>query len=114
MLNIQPGTKCKMMKPLLRQTNAGKSICTFTLYTSSKKNGTDEWESEFFDGIAFNDVAERIATTPEKSFIELKQAAVKQESWTDKEGKKKSKLRILVFDFTAAGTKEITADDMPL
>lgn len=107
MLNIQPGQKAKVKKAELKFSQSGGAICTFSLYTSTKKRGAtgdkkDDWDTHWFNGIAFKDTAEFISKLADGTRIEIKSGAIQQEKWTDKEGNAKQGYKVLVFDAALA------------
>ena len=97
----------------VRQTNAGKSVANFAIavdtgYGENKK-------ANFFNIVAFEKTAELIATYFHKGDRILLETEAQQNSWTDKDGNKRSEVNFVVrsWEFFGDGKKEEKpAEDM--
>lgn len=96
--------------PEVRFTPKGTSKCSFTIAVNMGKG--EEKKAHFFDCIAWKTVGEEIAERFKKGqYIEVR-GMLTQNQWTDKDGQKRSKVEIVVFE--AKGREEKKEDAAPV
>lgn len=93
--------------PTIRRTNTGKAVCSFGVACDRDKEHTD-----FFECVAWEQVAENIAKFFAKGRAIIIQGKLTTRDWTDKEGRKRKATEILVreFDFADSKPKEQPAE----
>jgi single-strand DNA-binding protein len=84
--------------PESRSTKAGKTVVSFTVAVNSAYGKGDERKEEvsFFDVTTFGFTAEACAKYLKKGAPVFVEGELKQRTWEDKEGQKKSKIVIEV------------------
>jgi single-stranded DNA-binding protein len=88
--------------PEIGPTNKGQ-FCNFTLGVLEYKYKDDKGKGLFVPIFCYNDTAERIKKTCVKgSFIFVTSAKLVQQEWTNKEGQKRSQLKVQMFSFEVA------------
>jgi single-strand DNA-binding protein len=89
-------------------TTGGMSIANFTVAVNRSYKSNDEWQQEvaFIDITAFGKQAENCSNYLEKGQKVLVEGRIKQESWTSKEGLKRSKLLIVAEKVSFLGKVE--------
>lgn len=97
--------------PELKHTPAGKAICTFSLATSERYKGGEEWKSDtsWHRIVAWGDVGERAAERLTKGAAVFIQGKLKYRTWEDKEGLKRTNPEIVAFSIQSIG--KIDTDD---
>lgn len=103
--------------PEIRELPTGSTVCEFGLAVNDgfKNKSTGQWEKRvnFVDCVAWGDTAQRISQQFHKGrpiFIEGK---LQYDSWTDKQTqKKRSKLRVLVWEWRHADSKMRDVSDV--
>lgn len=70
----------------LKTTKSGKSVCEFSLAVEAGKDQTD-----FIDCIAFDTLAENLATYQQKGNRIAVQGSIKKDVWKNKDGENRSK-----------------------
>ena len=94
--------------PEIRTTHSGTPVCNFSIASNKyhKKDNAFEKEVSFFDVQCWGNLALDIGENCHKGTpIELK-GRLKQESWTDREGKKKSKVVIVAGEVNKISRQE--------
>lgn len=91
--------------PEVRVVGDGFSIASFSVAVNDRVKKGGQWEDEasYFDCEAFGSVAERIQRFFTKGSEILLDCKPKQERWTDKDGKNRSKIVFKVSDFEFVG-----------
>lgn len=80
----------------LRATGTGKNVAELSLAVD---RGNDE--TDFFDVVAWDKLAELVAQYTQKGSKVLVQGRIRQDTWDDKEtGKKRSKVVVVATDVT--------------
>lgn len=90
----------------LKYTQANKPVCQFSIAHNSKYkagDGTMKEDVIFLDCEAWNATAENIAKFFTKGKPILVEGFLKQESWTGKDGTKKTKIKLKVERFHFCG-----------
>lgn len=85
--------------PELRTVGADKSVCHFTVASSSRYKGQDGEQREevtFLECDAWGRQGEIAAQYLQKGFATIVEGALRQDNWTDKDGQKRSKLKLRV------------------
>lgn len=89
--------------PILKTTENGLDITSFTLAVNkqlkNKENNNIKSEVSFIDCVAFNKQAISINKFFTKGNLILISGSLKQENWTNKEGQKKSNIKIYIETF---------------
>jgi len=82
--------------PELFYTKAGNALCKFDIAVNSfTKNGDEnKQETTFLSVTTWNKVAESTATYLKKGSLIRVKGRLKQQSWEDKEGNKRSKIQV--------------------
>lgn len=99
---------------VLSQNKNGTSICHFTVAVNKKSTnskGEEFKETSFLDCEAFSKVAEKIHKHFRKGMPILVEGRLRQNSWEDKEGNKKSKIVVSVEYFNFCGGKGAIDDE---
>ena len=86
--------------PEIRRTTTGKAVCSFSVACDRDKEHTD-----FFECVAWEQVAENIAKFFSKGRAIIIQGKLTTRDWTDKEGRKRKATEILVREFDFADSK---------
>src|ERR1041385_3499820 len=83
--------------PEKRELNGGAILCSFTVATNRYYNQNNEkkLETSFFDVEVWNKTAELCLKTLDKGRGVRVVGRLKQERWTDKEGKNHSKVKVV-------------------
>ena len=93
---------------VLSQNRNGTPICHFTVAVSKKSmnsKGEEFKEISFLDCEAFSKIAEKINKFFRKGMPILVEGRLRQSSWEDKDGNKKSKVVVSVEYFNFCGGK---------
>ena len=75
-------------------TKTGTNMTRASLGISRKDKKSGEWNTEWFNIVAFGPAAETLSNTHDKSQV-IVTGYLKQSSWTDKDGNKKSDIQIV-------------------
>lgn len=103
-------------EPDLRVTPKGISVCQFCLAVNSTykdKEGNPREEVAFVDVDAFGKQADVIAKYMAKGRPLLVEGRIKQDTWEDKDGGKRSKLKIVLEAFQFVGTAPHSRESQP-
>ena len=84
-----------------KTTNTGKAVATITLAFNHNKD-----EVSFFDCIAFDKKAELLRDYCHKGSKILIRGELKQDRWQDKDGAKKSAVRVLISEIEFLSSKD--------
>jgi single-stranded DNA-binding protein len=105
MLNINGLVKVTKLEDL-----EGSKSSKGTIYFGTKKGSGEnaEWENSFFNAVFVGKAFDKVVTVAEKDSIFVTQGLVKNVSYEDKKGNKRSYLSLTVFDFIH-GEDEIKA-----
>lgn len=88
--------------PELKSTSTGKKVCSFTI--ANNKRGKDEG-ANFIDCVAWEGRGETIAKYFNKGSQIVVTGHLDQQVW-EKDGQKRSKLEVIIDDFSFVGKKE--------
>ena len=94
--------------PELRQTQSGTSICRFSVAVNrsfSAQDGTTRDETCFVDVDSFGRTAENISKYFSKGRPILVEGRLRQDSWEDKQGQKRTKLVVVLERFEFVGSR---------
>lgn len=86
--------------PELRSTNTGKNNTTFSIAVTRKWEGGEQ--TSFFDCVAWNGLADNIASSFNKGDRIIVTGRLEQRSWDTKEGEKRYKVEVVVADAGAS------------
>ncbi len=92
--------------PELRYTPQGTPVCSFTVASNERrkdKNGEAQDITTWFRGTLFGQRAETFARYMEKGKPVYVEGRLRQEAWTDRDGKERTTLEINVTDFNFIG-----------
>ena len=82
--------------PELRQTSAGKSVCSFTLAVDRDfKNHNEEKSVDFIDVVSWGSTAEFVSRYLEKGRLVIAKGRLQIREWTDKNGTKRRNAEIM-------------------
>lgn len=104
---IGMGNLCR--DPELRSTPNGTAVCKFSIAVNSNftsKDGEKREEVTFVDCEAWAKTAEIIAKYFTKGKPILLEGRLKQDSWSDRDGNKRTKLKAVVESFQFVGGKD--------
>jgi single-stranded DNA-binding protein len=103
----------KIYKPHTKYTPNGTCIWEASIGVSRKVK--EEWKTEFFDLVAIGKTAEGIGDTiQDKAAVDKVSGCLRQEKWEDKDGAKRQRVRVVVFEIVSKGaTKQEVAGDDP-
>lgn len=93
--------------PEMRQTQSGTSICRFSIAvnrSSSSQDGSQRDETCFVDIDSFGRTAENISKYFSKGKPILVEGRLRQDSWEDKQGQKRTKLVVVLERFEFIGS----------
>lgn len=93
--------------PDLRVTPKGVSVCQFSLAVNSTyrdKDGNQKEEVAFIDVDAFGKQADVIAKHLTKGRPLLIEGRLKQDTWVDKDGSRRSRLKVVLEGFQFVGS----------
>jgi single-strand DNA-binding protein len=95
--------------PELKSLQSGQSVCNFSIASNRKwvdKDGEKHEDATFFDCVAWQKTGENIAKFFSKGKPIFVIARATNESWGDKDtGKKMSKMKFVVEEFSFVGNK---------
>ena len=94
--------------PELRQTQSGTSICRFSVAVNrsfSSQDGSVRDETCFVDIDSFGRTAENISKYFSKGKPILVEGRLRQDSWEDKQGQKRTKLVVVLERFEFVGSR---------
>ena len=86
--------------PEIRRTNTGKAVCSFSIACDRDREHTD-----FFECVAWENTAENIAKFFGKGRAIIVMGRLQTRDWTDKDGRKRKAVEILVREFDFADSK---------
>jgi len=98
----------------LRSTSGNQSVANFGMAINRKwktKEGEQREEVTFIDCEVWGNIADVIAKNLRKGSPIFVDGRLKLDTWEDKEGKKQSRLRVLVETFQYIGGREQPARD---
>ncbi|SHK41006.1 single-stranded DNA-binding protein [Thermocrinis minervae] len=83
--------------PTFQYLPSGAKVAEFTLAYNRRYKVGEEWkeESHFFDVRAYGRLAEDLPTKLSKGYLVVVEGRLTQHRWIDKEGNKRSKVRII-------------------
>ena len=101
--------------PIFKTTDNGLNIASFTLAVNkqikNKENNDIKNEVSFIDCVSFNKQASSINKYFTKGNLILISGSLKQENWTNKEGEKKSNIKIYIETFSFVEQKKENIND---
>ena len=107
--------------PELKLTQAGKSLCNFSIAVNQTytQDGEKKEKAHFFNCVVWGSLAEVAAEYCKKGHRVGVIGPLQQESWTDKDGKKQSAVKIKVEQLQflqgkTESTKAVDPMDVPL
>jgi single-strand DNA-binding protein len=87
--------------PEMRFTSSGTAVAQFAVVTVKRVKNGEVWEDQdvsFWDCTAFGQFAENIVESLEKGSSVIVQGMMRQESWTNKDGDKRTSWKVLADD----------------
>jgi len=100
--------------PELKRVGAnGTALCEFSLALNESYKDGDEWKEEtsFVDYKCWGKRGEAIAQYLKKGSKVLVEGKIKQERWTTKDDENRSRLVVVVSDFSFMDSKQEASDD---
>ncbi len=94
--------------PEIRQTQSGTSICRFSIAVNrsySSQDGSTRDETCFVDVDSFGRTAENISKYFSRGKPILVEGRLRQDSWEDKQGQKRTKLVVVLERFEFVGAR---------
>jgi single-strand DNA-binding protein len=79
--------------PILKFTQAGKAICSFSIVYDHRANAAGEKQSTFIDVVAWGELGEHVATSVGKGDRVAVSGDLHQRNW-ETDGQKRSKLEL--------------------
>ncbi|MDP6061057.1 MAG: single-stranded DNA-binding protein [Pirellulaceae bacterium] len=101
--------------PELRETKKGTAVCNFRIAVNRQYrdgNNEEKQEATFVDCEAWSNTGETIKKYLTRGSPILLDGRLKQDEWTDPDGEKRSRLKIVVqsFEFLGSGRNEKSTD----
>jgi single-strand binding protein len=83
--------------PVINFLPSGMQVVEFSIAYNRRFRVNDEWreETHFFDVRAYGRLAEDLGTRLSKGYMVVIEGRLRQDRWTDKEGKPRSKVMIV-------------------
>jgi len=83
--------------PIINYLPSGTQVVEFSIAYNRRFRVNDEWreETHFFDVRAYGRLAEDLGTRLSKGYMVVIEGRLRQDRWTDKEGKPRSKVMIV-------------------
>jgi single-strand DNA-binding protein len=83
--------------PVINFLPSGMQVVEFSIAYNRRFKVNDEWreEAHFFDVRAYGRLAEDLGTRLSKGYMVVVEGRLRQDRWTDKEGKPRSKVMIV-------------------
>jgi single-strand DNA-binding protein len=83
--------------PVINFLPSGMQVVEFSIAYNRRFKVNDEWreEAHFFDVRAYDKLAEDLGTRLSKGYMVVVEGRLRQDRWTDKEGKPRSKVMIV-------------------
>ena len=97
--------------PELKYSQSGTAVAKFSIAVDT--GWGDKKETSFFNVVAFKKSAENICKYFSKGQRILCEGSLKQNSWTDKDGNKRSTVEINLFQFDFIESKGSKSDSQP-
>ena len=100
--------------PDLRYTPQGTPVADFAIAVNRQwkdKDGTKKSEADFFDCVAWQRTAEIAGEHLKKGQPVLLEGHLQQERWEDKEGGRRSKIKMIVERIHFLGAKETEGEE---
>ena len=95
--------------PEVRYTPSGTAVCNFTVASNHKYK--DKEEILYLDVVAWGKKGETIADFMSKGKPILVEGRLKMDEWEDKDGKKRTKIKLNLESFNFVGPKEAGEDN---
>ena len=97
--------------PTLRYTPSGAAVCSFTLANGRTftQSGEKKEQTSFIDCVAWQKTGEIIAEYCKKGHRIAIEGRLQQRSWDDQDGKKRSKVEVVVDNFQFLESKQAGA-----
>lgn len=112
MLNVVTIAGRLVRDPELRHTQAGKSVCSFTLAVERDfKNTNGEKEVDFIDCVSWNNAADFVSRYAEKGRLLIVYGRLQIREWTDKDGNKRRNAEIIVSNVYFGDRRETTKQE---
>ena len=111
MLNVITILGRLVRDPELRQTNSGKSVCSFTLAVDRNFKNNGEKEVDFIDCVAWGNTADFVSRYAEKGRLLIASGRLQIREWTDKEGKKRRNAEVITSNVYFGDSKKKIAQE---
>lgn len=94
--------------PELRYTPSGAAVCSFTLANGRTftQSGEKKEQTSFIDCVAWQKTGEIIAEYCKKGHRIAVEGRLQQRSWDDQDGKKRSKIEVVIDNFQFLESKQ--------
>ena len=104
--------------PELRFTASGKAVANLTLAASNSKKDGDTWvdtDTSFYDVVVWERMGENVAESLSKGQEAIVQGQMRQRSWEDKDGNKRTSWEIVARDIgpTLRWSTQTSSDSKP-
>lgn len=96
--------------PELKYANSGVAILNFSIACNDRTKNGDVWEDEghFFDCVIIGKLAEAISPRMVKGAKVFLNGRLKQNRWESKDGQKRSKVEVFVYDIDITGKQQVS------
>lgn len=94
--------------PEIRYTPSNKAVCNFTIASNHKYK--DKVDTLYLDVVAWGKAAETIGDYMKKGRPILVEGRLIQDNWEDKEGKKRTKIKLNMESFQFIGRRDDSED----
>ena len=101
--------------PELRQVSTGSSLCRFSIANGRTyvQNGERREETSYFDCIVWGRVGEIVQQYCQKGKQVGLEGRLRQSSWEDSEGKKRSRVEVVVENLQLLGSRQENTSFQP-
>lgn len=111
MLNVVTIAGRLVRDPELRHTQAGKSVCSFTLAVDRDFKPNGEKEVDYIDCVSWGNTAEFITRYTQKGRLVIASGRLQIREWTDKDGNKRRNAEIIVSNVYFGDRRETTKQE---
>lgn len=94
----------------LKQTNSGKSVCSFNVAVNRNRLASEEQKADFFTVVAWSQKAEFVSRYFSKGKPILVCGRLENREWSDKNGNKRISTEIIAEEVSFVGSNESSAE----
>ena len=94
----------------LKQTNSGKSVCSFNVAVNRNRTASEEQKADFFSVVAWSQKAEFVSKYFSKGKPILVCGRLENREWQDKNGNKRITTEIIADEVSFVGSNDSSAE----